>query len=81
MMERLNRLKELMPTLHRYSIVLLVYLILNDVEKKGIELKQWWIMQQTGLCQRSLQLAIRELEERKLLEREGDRNSVFILLL
>lgn len=80
-MERLTKLKELMPSLHRYSVVLLLFLILSDVDKDGVEFKQWWIMEKTGLCQRSLQLAIKELEEKKLLEREGKRNSLFIVLL
>lgn len=81
MNEKLKRLIELMPVLRRYSIVLLTYLIITSSDEHNVGLKHSYIMQQTGLCQRSLQLAITELESMGILEREGFRYAMFTLHL
>jgi len=81
MMDDIRKIVALMPTLKRYSVVLLLYLVTVDPEHGGIVLKQWHIMEKTGLCQRSLQLAIKELEDKGLLLRDNERNSEFTVLL
>lgn len=81
MEKRMKRLVELMPTLKNYSIVLLAYLIAVDPEGKGVPCKYWFLVERTGLCQRSLQFAIKELESKGLLQREGRTNAIFKALV
>lgn len=69
--EKIKKLVKMMPRLRSYSIILALYVIANDYTNDGVPLKQSTIMRETGLCQRSLQLAIAELESKGILEREG----------
>jgi hypothetical protein len=69
--DKIQKLVKIMPQLRSYSIILALYVITKDVDGYGVPLKQWFIMEKTGLCQRSLQLAIAELESKGILEREG----------
>lgn len=81
---RINRLEaslEYLPKLKSYSRILLMYLLINDKEGKGIHLRQWWIMEETGLSQRALTLAIAELEKNNLLVRQGTIGARFIINL
>lgn len=80
-MEKYKKIVELMPALKRYSIVLLVYLVTIDPYLEGVSLTHKHIMEKTGLCERSLGLAIRELEEKRLLTRRGYHEAEFIVHL
>lgn len=74
---KMMRLVAMMNRLRSYSFILASYIIINDPYGEGISLKQWYIMEKTGLCQRSLQLAIQELEGKGILEREGTKGAIF----
>lgn len=79
--QKMNKLVSLMPQLKNYSITLLTFLMIEDPEGHGVQLKQSYILTKTGLCQRSLQLAIKELEGKGLIEREGKKMPVFTVNL
>lgn len=80
-MNNMDKLVNLMPELKNYSIVLSMFILYLDPDLEGVHLKQWYIIEKTGLCQRSLQLAIKELESKELLTRIGDVGQKFILHL
>ena len=77
--DRLDEVLFLMPTIKNYSIVLLTYLVLVDPDGTGVALRQKDIIVETGLCLRSLQLGMKELEDRGILHREGKIAPLFIL--
>lgn len=80
--QRYDKLLEIMPQLKSYSFRLLFFLVNKEKEEyRGISFPQWFIMDKTGLCQRSLQMAISELEEKGLITRHEPRNSTFVIHL
>lgn len=70
--DRLDEVLDLMPKLKNYSIVLLTYLVLVDPDGVGVELKLREIMKETGLCLRSIQLGVVELENLGVLIKTKD---------
>lgn len=81
MRTKFDIIMDMMPTLKHYSFRLLLFICHTDPVGDGVVLKQSYIMQKTGLCQRSLQLAIQELEEMGILERDGNYAPIFIIHL
>jgi hypothetical protein len=56
-----DRIWERLPSLKSYSKLLLLYLRRIDPENKGAETKMFRVLEKTGMCNRSLTLAIEEL--------------------
>lgn len=78
----MDKVWKVSPLLKSYSRNLLSYLVYLDPLCMGVGIEQWKVMKATGLCQRSLQMAMDELREHRLLTfTYGQRPTVFKVTL
>ncbi len=70
-----ERVWKVVPTLRTYSKTFLLFLAHNNAHLQGYYAKRWFFESATGLCNRSIELAIAELVERGYITYVSPRDS------